>query len=73
MGARGTIPKSDSLRWNPSLASMGNLLNDFEMKLRSYMLLVVAAKAIEGPLYMAAGFVGSIGLERLIKWAWKVI
>jgi hypothetical protein len=43
------------------------------MKLRTYMLLAMAAKAIEGPLYLALGFVGSIELERLIKWAWKAI
>jgi hypothetical protein len=43
------------------------------MRLRTYMLLMMAAKAIEGPLYLAIGFVGSIELERLIKWAWKAI
>lgn len=43
------------------------------MRLKTYMLVVMAAKAIEGPVYMATGFVLSIGLERLIKWALKAI
>lgn len=44
-----------------------------KMRLRTYLLLVTAAKALEGPLYLVVGFFGALGLERLIKWAWKAI
>lgn len=43
------------------------------MKLKTYMLMVMMAKAIEGPVYLAAGFFGALGLEKIVKWAWRVI
>ncbi len=43
------------------------------MKLKTYMLTAMLAKAIEGPGYLAIGFFGALGLEKLVKWAWRVI
>ena len=51
----------------------GELERCIPMKLRTYLLLVTAIKALEGPLYLAIGFFGAIGLERFIKWAWKTL